>query len=488
MKKLLAYFLILFTLAELLSSCHSVYVDIEKPPVTDAGVEVDLNDEYFTDGRVYTQGKFYADDGYTHEGVWYFVESQKYFVKSVTVDEKGHTHTNMGNKYCNRIVKVNAATGQVSSPCLDPVCTHGPGSNCPLMEIDGLNMHFMMIADDWIIIQHYTTSDKIYGSFRRVHGYNIKTGMTVELYSEGFEENIFTDFESYISVFDGKFYIVKHVLDYSNTSFDPKGNKPLSDYEPETKSYLYEYDLDKNKVKELFEIPAGAMVVRMTNKRFMMRIDEDLYTCNLDGSNLQKSDGMNFFPTHKIGTRAFAIIDNGYEFYDLKTNKTTEIKIEDFKYTANKNTTLTANGMYFHTCTSDEAYDEVLAAWKPFMAEHSDLNPDEAHKLYEETYKPQEVRYGGKAQIWRCDHDGSNLEMLVEIDNAIARFVGSSDKYAYVVLTLADPNNGYEVIPEYKGRQCFVDLETGEITPIPLLELILPENAFYTKEEMYNSK
>lgn len=340
-------------------------------------------------------------------------------------------------------------------------------------------------------MEHYAKKedDKVYGTvLRQVHGYNIKTGKTVQLYEESFEDNVMNDYESYVSVYDGKFYLVKHELDYSKTKFNPNGNKPLSDYEPETKSFLYEYDLDKNKVKQLFEIPAGATVARMTNKRFMLRVNNELYICDLDGSNMQKSERLEYFPTHKVGTLAFGYIDNGFQYYDLKTNETKEIPIKEFKFIANKNTTLTERGLYFFVCTSDDAYLDALKAYGKFRAEHPEIPYDEIDEQYNKTYgSVQSVRYGGKSQIWRCDYDGSNMELLYELDNSIVRFVGINDKYAYAIVTIADPENEYQIIPEYKSRQCVIDFETGEITPLPLTELILPENAYHTKEEMYNS-
>ena len=111
-------------------------------------------------------------------------------------------------------------------------------------------MSFQMIYDDWIVIQHYTKKDPVYGTLRQLHAYNIKTGQTVELFADSFEDNTYTNFQTAISVFDGNFYIVKHELDYSGTKFKPNGSKPLSDYEPETKSYLYEYNIEKNKMTE----------------------------------------------------------------------------------------------------------------------------------------------------------------------------------------------------------------------------------------------
>lgn len=487
MKKLTVIIIVLLIISSVMSSCSSIYVDAPKPAMTGA-VEVDLDGEYFTDGRLYTQHKAYDGDGYTYDGAWYFIDSQEYFVKSVTYDEQGNKHISTGNRFCNRIVKLNAATGQITSPCLDPVCTHGPGSGCPLMELEGYNMAFLMVADDWIIMEQSPDEAAELVYLRQVHGYNIKTGKTVQLYKESFEADVLTDYDLSLSVYDGKFYLVKHELDYSKTSFDANGSKPLSDYEPETKSYLYEYDLDKNKTKELFEIPAGASVVRMTNKRFMLRIDDEYYTCDLDGSNLQKSDGLEFFPIHKVGTFAFAYIENGFEYYDLKTNQSKEVLIEEFKFTANKNTSFTEKGLFFFVCTSDDAYLDAVKAFGKFRTEHKGMPDDEIIELYNKTYgSVQSVRYGGKSQIWRCNYDGSNMELLYELDNSIVRFVGINDKYAYAIVSIADPENDYQIIPEFESRQCVIDFESGEITPLPLLELILPENAYYTQEEMRDS-
>ena len=74
------------------------------------------------------------------------------------------------------------------------------------------------------------------------------------------------------------------------------------------------------------------------------------------------------------------------------------------------------------------------------------------------------------------------MATVIEIDNATATFIGSTDKYSYLLLNQADPNNNYELIPAISGK-CYINLESGEITPIPLLELILPENAWLTEEE-----
>ena len=487
MKRSLSFLLICLSLIMLLNSCQAVYVDIEKPPVSGA-VEVDLEGEYFTDGKLLAQTKVNMEDGYVYDGALYFVDRQEYWTGSVTIDEEGKKHTRREGKICKRIVRMNAETGIISSPCLDPVCTHGPGSNCPLMEKEGLNMSFQMIYNDWIVIQHYTKNDDVYGTFRQLHAYNIKTGQTVELFADSFEENTYTNFQTAISVFDGNFYIVKHELDYSGTKFNPNGSKPLSNYEPETKSYLYEYNIEKNKMTELFEIPDGAIVRRITNKRFLIKADGEYYTCNLDGSNLKKSDGLEFFPFRAIGTLAFTYTETGYKVYDLKTNQTTYVDIDEIEFNHLKELTITENSSFIHVYewTTEEEYRAVLAERNAFMDEHIDMDPLELNELVDELFglRYRKANFGGTAQIWKCDHYGNNLELALEIEYATTRFIGITDKYAYIVLSKADPDNEFRLFPEFKERPCYISLETGEITPIPELELILPENAWHTQEEM----
>ena len=488
MKRSFSLLLICLSFSMLFSSCKAVYVDIEKPPASGT-VEVDLESEYFTNGTLLTQTKAYMEDGYVYDGALYFVLRQPYYTGSVTYAEDGHKVTSKEGKICKRIVRMNAETGIISSPCLDPVCTHGPGSNCPLMEKEGLNMSFQMIYDDWIVIQHYTKKDPVYGTLRQLHAYNIKTGQTVELFADSFEDNTYTNFQTAISVFDGNFYIVKHELDYSGTKFKPNGSKPLSDYEPETKSYLYEYNIEKNKMTELFEIPDGAHVRRITNKRFLIRTEDgEYYFCNLDGSNLQKSDVLDFFPMRAIGTLSFTYTETGYKVYDLKTNQTTYVEIDDLDYDPVKELTITANNSYIHVYdwTTEEEYKAVSAERRTFMDEHFEMDPEELNELVDEVFglRVRKANYGGKAQIWKCNHYGNDLELVLEIEYATTRFIGITDKYAYIVLSKADPDNEFRLFPEFKSQPSYLNLETGEITPIPELELILPENAWHTKEEM----
>ena len=423
MKRSLQLLCLSFALTILLCSCSSVYVDLEKPDTTGI-VEVDPEDEYFTDGGIYTQFRFDPKDGFVYGDSWYYIETQKYTIK--TVEYEGDVkHESTKHTYINRIVKVNAETGTVSSPCLDPVCTHSVGSTCPMMEPEDAGLRILMIANDWMIIELNGNYDKVYGSFDKVFAYNLISGNIIDIYDESFVDSIATDWED-LSLFDGKIYLVKHVLDYSKTKFNPENEKALSEYEPETQSYLYEYNLDNNSYRELFDIPDGARVHRLTNKRFLLYYDETFYTCSLDGTNLQPCQTLDFIPDNKMGYLAFSPLENGYKFYDIRTDEITEVNIEEFKFEISYLYMLTVEGIYFHTLTSREAYNAERGKKQEFYAQHPDKTTDELSLLFAKHLHT--ILYSGKSQFWRCDHDGGNLELAFEWENSTSRFIGNTDK------------------------------------------------------------
>ena len=82
------------------------------------------------------------------------------------------------------------------------------------------------------------------------------------------------------------------------------------------------------------------------------------------------------------------------------------------------------------------------------------------------------VRYSGKAQIWRSDFEGKSLELIFEIENAHIQSICGNDKVVFGFVTRGDPNNGFAELPLVNEGRSMINLETGEITPIPYLDLI----------------
>lgn len=434
MKKGIALILSLFVLTSLLCSCSTVYLDVEKTETTEF-IDPDLGEEYFTKGGVYRNRTAHSlQDGYVHEGVWYYVEVRQYKIKTVT-EEEGRKVISTSTEAVERIVKYNPITDTVTSPCLDPVCNHSVGSECIMLGPTDFKNGYIQIydvIDDWMIIIK-TVKQSFETQYSDYIAYNLKTGAFHEIYSEGLADSISTEYTGN-SVWEGKMYIVKHVLDYSETGFKVGGDKPMSEYKPKTESYLYEYDIAANTQKQLFKIPAGANVNRITNKRFLISLDGEFFTCNIDGSDMQKSEVLDFVPCNKNGNYAYSLVDSKHiKVYDLKTDTV-------------KNVTLTDLDVKGYPIFTDDGI-MISTAFK------------------------------GKAQIWKSDLEGENFEVIYEWDETVARYVGASGDYLFAAM--ADKLGGSATTPAALGssRRC-INIKTGENRIIPLLELPLPENAW----------
>ncbi len=86
------------------------------------------------------------------------------------------------------------------------------------------------------------------------------------------------------------------------------------------------------------------------------------------------------------------------------------------------------------------------------------------------------VKYFGTAQVWRSNFEGEELEVIFEKENAVIQTICGSDKFLFAYVIFGDPDNGYkEITYENEGRS-MINLETGEITPVPILEFIPPSD------------
>ena len=121
------FILLLIVFFVFLNSCSSIYTS--EPPITQQPViEVASDSEYFTEGNIVSKGG--QIDGFVYKNSWIYVEYQNYqrYIKTLSTGEKVYADDNV-----QRIVKLNTLTGKVSSACLDPLCTHSPGSDCIMM-------------------------------------------------------------------------------------------------------------------------------------------------------------------------------------------------------------------------------------------------------------------------------------------------------------------------------------------------------------------
>ncbi len=453
----------------LLSSCSSVYITPDESSAVDKNTSD--TEEYFTQGTVYTQGNS-AD--YYWNGYWLYFENQETIAQ---VGSKSDGTPLYGDSTIERLVKYNPATGLVSSVCLDPACNHSYESGCLMIAPKRLSMndHYVSmkingIVGDWLMLLSQEGHDE-YVTTNKTTVYNMKTGEARVLSGEELGGDVMVRWAGRGS-FDGKLYRIKHILDYSNTDYQPgKKGKNVLDYSPETTCILYEYDFDTNSEKELFEVPNDFGMAAISNKRFFFQAATgEIYSCSRDGSNMRKEDVLDFAPDNFFGSLAFNYNDDGgFTVYDLTTNQQ-KIVTPDFEVYSLP--TLMSNGMIFSYCpTVKKANENISERTEALRQEYPHLSYSEINKLWSEIY--QGILFGGSAQIWKTDFYGEDMRLICEIEKSVIDPVFAIDQYLLARMKYWDEKAG-KGIGGNSGNRCVINLETGEFTELPLLDLIVP--------------
>ena len=240
-------FLYLISLLLLLPSCSSIYSDA--PPIEPiTKIEVDPNEEYFTLGTAIDRN---CNMGCWYNDSWIYDEYQEYqeCIRTKPDGEKIY----VGRKV-RRFVKYNPYTNTVSSPCLDPICTHGPGSGCIFIVPNEALPDIKGMIGDWFLFGYaYELSTEL-GFSSEVYAYNLSTGELIQLSDFDPSAKVISQPKNWCT-FGNKKYVTIQVLDYTDTDYIHKGERnELDSYTPETKWYLWEMDFDTKKFPELFEV------------------------------------------------------------------------------------------------------------------------------------------------------------------------------------------------------------------------------------------
>lgn len=455
------YSLLLFAIVLCVSfvSCTSIYSELPDVETLNT-ISVDVSKEYFTTGSVYEKGNL--TEGYLHDGYWIYRELQNYEYSYKRKDGKIVS----SNAQIIRFVKANAVTGAVSSLCLDPVCNHSIGSGCIMVCPQGAVPLIQGFVGDNIIFT-YGVRDEIFGLVNQSYIYNLKTGEAISIFEQSMANEILTKYSSRY-IFEDTYYAVKNILDYSNTEYDPQNQQALSNFTPETVSVLCEYDFIKGTIKELFEIPEGYSLSIVSSERFFFMSPElEVYSCSRNGKNMKKEDVLDFSPQEVCGTYAYNVKQPSHdmEIYDLATNTKFEFPNEV------RSTCYVINdcGIIKDDLSVYDEYTKVRNSYHELKEQGITPTPADHDRLC------KKVRCSGTTQIWKYNLDGSSPQKIFELDKAMVNIIYATDSFLYGFVYRADPNNNYEEAPYENEGRCYIDLKTGGITPIPYLELIIPD-------------
>ena len=187
-----------------------------------------------------------------------------------------------------------------------------------------------------------------------------------------------------------------------------------------------------------------------------------MYSCNRDGSNMQKMEGMDSPPSNLVGTRAYWLedTDNSFSYFDLKTNEKKRVTIDFSLY---KLCALADQGILFDHLTSYDAFNEMRAKKNEYIEEYcKTMNEPEARSLFNE--EVNNLLYSGTAKIYMSDFDGSNMRLIYE-----APFETIESLYA---------QGDYVFVRRLRPREAFysvINTKTGEVINPPMLDIVTPD-------------
>ena len=446
----------------LFSSCQAVYDAPLTAPETTANPEIDLNDEYYTTGLPYNTG--IITTGMLYEGCLIYIEictttgviGQRTSPDGVKTDKYGDVNI-------SRIVKYNPVTGTVSSPCLDPSCNHSLESGCPMLLGYGAQLHeqyrFKGIFGDWIVYL-IKAQDQEYGVINTEIMYNLKTGEKRTVFEDNLGNAILERWTAGMS-FDGKYYKVKSILDYSNTKYKPGGGQSVSGYEPKTRRFLYEYDFETDTSKELFEIGDDWALSRISNKRFYFRkANGDIVSINKDGTDERLEAQIR--TSNLVGTYTIDYISNGYLIHDLKSNGIKEVT---FGYKLADPICVTEKGVLSAYQTKHE--ENKAFSSDNYIKQHPNASLDEVNNAN------RKILASGVAQIWQCDYMGENNHVIFELPAAYIEIISAYGDFVFAKVSKYNTETG-EYVEGYIDQPCCINIATGEVTPIPELDIVVP--------------
>ena len=218
----------------------------------------------------------------------------------------------------------------------------------------------------------------------------------------------------------------------------------------------------------------------MTNKRFFFQSpDGEIYSVFRDGGELIKEDVLDFVPFICCGTYGFhySMEDGAYSVYDLKTNTKTLSPSPEGKPVAYAETDI---GLLRVCYSKYDEWKRVQGNFKEYKKEHPEMSPAEFSDYYNDLCN--KAKYSGSSRIYRTSLDGKTTELLIEKEHAHYSIAHATDKYMYVFATFGDPDNGYsEIEPVNKGRH-ILNIETGELIPIPLADHVLRDDLTFVPD------
>ncbi|MGN1116159.1 MAG: hypothetical protein ACI4TH_06310, partial [Candidatus Ornithomonoglobus sp.] len=439
--KLIAAAEALILLAACLAGCGGK-TDDPTPPQ-------DNEKEYFTEGSKVSRYAFPRNTVQINDHLYYYEDYT--YTENVSVGSL--------KRKAERIVRLSLKTGNVSSACVDPVCTHTYASHCPL-NIDysyekGKTLLELSAVGDWlfyIISEPYKSDDPninpsdIAQKIMTYMVYNTVTGESRELFphSSVGESGATPAIMNAKSYGDLIFVLVPEFVK------DENGNESLV-------YSLMRHDVKKDETKTIYTSSNSFGIPAVTNKRVYISSTIDGVSKKIsfdwDGQNIREEQDI-FVANVAYGTREY-YTDGEFQnicVYNLETRKSKKLDISALC----GGYCISNDILYYSTLSNLDEYLNIDSTI--IFEDYSGPDPQENFRAYlRDVYA---VQYGGKAQLYAADLDGGSPKLLFEYEHMIIQCVAAAGNYLYAYITSAQPPE-YTIEKTANNGFSRIDLTTG---------------------------
>ena len=357
--------------------------------------------------------------------------------------------------------RMNLTTGEISSPCIDPLCSHDT-AECPFL-CGELYVARLRFYDEWVLIQSNFSASPIYdekdkadhsGGYYKNILYNTETGE----WNEVFQENLQATGYSVQAVRVGSYL-------YKTTYGAPRTVNGETIYPTNIQRYHFE----TGKEETIYSHDYFISLVAAGEKRvyFGEIIDRNyrFYSVDLNGENFREEPNMVIEGAYVYKNRAYG--NNSSDSYDY------HLYVNDFA--TGEMTPIADNYMITGiSIYEDQLYYLVKDYYSQYFSDAQAINKKAREAGFrasvDEPYKSEldEVKRKYKTSmvsLWRCDLDGNNKELILELPGASGTMnLYIWDGYIYTEYVFYDTETGEPLGTEEEiGRPCRIDLTTGEV-------------------------
>lgn len=354
--------------------------------------------------------------------------------------------------------RLNLTTGEVSSPCIDPLCSHDT-TDCPFYcgTVSPAQLRFF---DDWIMIQaefedavyDQTTHSILVESHYKNLIYNFNTGEWREIFKSNKNAT-----SNSVQVVQIENYLYK-------TSYGSRRTVNGVSYIP---SEIRRYNLKTGEETTVYSHDYYICLSMSGENRiyFYEMLDETYkyYSVDKNGEDFREETTWEIHPSYVYQNKIYGPDKNGNVDVTLYMNdlNTGEIvKIADDYIRAGLY--VSENAIYY---ISKDYYAQYWKDLPALMAEAKAAGVSMSEEPYKSREEEMLLKYlTSSAYLWRCDLNGENAEMVMELPGAGLLSVYVWDEYLYTAYEFYDLQTGEQLGSEdEKGALCRIHLDTGKV-------------------------